>query len=80
MNGLTGQYQDITKAPDISIAPRGSLLPAIVLELGFAKPYKDLKANAELLLKGSKGAIGKVIVIKLDPLYEGETQIQKGFV
>jgi len=32
------------------------------------------------LLEGSKGKISKAILIKIEPLREGETEVKRGFV
>ena len=44
------------------------------------EPYDDLKDDVKLLLEGSKGKISKAIIIKIEPLCEGETKVQRGFV
>ena len=54
--------------------------PTIVFEVGYAEPYDDLKDDVKLLLEGSEGRISKVIIIKIEPLREGETEVQRGFV
>jgi hypothetical protein len=54
--------------------------PTIALEVGYTESYEDLVQNALLLLKGSKGKIGLVILVKLQPLEEGETAFESGFV
>jgi len=51
-----------------------------VFEFGYNEPYDELKDDVKLLLEGSCGKITKAILVKLDPLYDGETQIQKGFL
>ncbi|RPA92039.1 hypothetical protein L873DRAFT_1711644, partial [Choiromyces venosus 120613-1] len=54
--------------------------PIVVFEFGYAEPYDDLKADVKLLLEGTEGKITKAVIIKLQPLREGGTEIQKGFV
>jgi len=54
--------------------------PTIVFEVGYAEPVEDLKDDVKLLLEGSGGKISKAIIIKVEPLREGETEIQNGFV
>jgi len=39
-----------------------------------------LKDDVKLLLEGSKGMISKAIIIKIEQLRKGETEVQKGFV
>ncbi|RPA97047.1 hypothetical protein L873DRAFT_1154967 [Choiromyces venosus 120613-1] len=79
-NGLVDSEENIETPPDIAIVPACRVWPTVVLEFGYAEPYEDLKADVKLLLEGSEGKITKAIIIKLQPLREGETQIQKGFV
>ncbi|KAG0129645.1 hypothetical protein HOY82DRAFT_405103 [Tuber indicum] len=66
--------------PDIALFPGECSWPTIVFEFGYAEPYDQLKEDVKLLLEGSEGQITKVIVIKLEPLQEEETKIQRGFV
>jgi len=51
-----------------------------VFEFGYAEPYEDLKDDVKLLLEGSGGKISKAIIIKIELLREGETEVQSGFV
>ena len=51
-----------------------------MFEIGYAEPYDDLKDDVKLLLEGSRGKISKAIIIKIEPLREGETEVQRGFV
>ncbi|CUS13833.1 unnamed protein product [Tuber aestivum] len=80
LQGFMGEYEGIIKVPDCAIVPRRRLWPTLVFEFGYAEPYEDLKADVKLLLEGSAGKISKAIIIKLDPLHDGETEIQRGFV
>ncbi|CUS07112.1 unnamed protein product [Tuber aestivum] len=75
-----GVEKGATKVPDIALFPGECSWPTIVFEFGYAEPYDQLKDDVKLLLEGSEGQITKVIVIKLEPLQEGETEIQRGFV
>ncbi|RPA89360.1 hypothetical protein L873DRAFT_1822958 [Choiromyces venosus 120613-1] len=79
LSGFKGEYQDRIKVPDIALVPCGRLWPTVVFEFGYMEPYEDLKADVKLLLEGSEGQIGKAIIIKLQPLQDGEIQIQKGY-
>ncbi|KAG0131780.1 hypothetical protein HOY82DRAFT_645623 [Tuber indicum] len=79
LRGFSGEYEDVTKAPDVALVPGECSWPTIVFEFGYAEPYDQLKEDVKLLLEGSEGQIAKVIVIKLEPLQEGEIEIQKGF-
>ena len=51
-----------------------------MFEIGYAEPYGKLKDDVKLLLEGSEGMISKAIIIKIEPLREGETEVQRGFV
>ncbi|RPA94422.1 hypothetical protein L873DRAFT_1846643 [Choiromyces venosus 120613-1] len=73
--GFTGEHQDITKTPDMAIIPEYCFWPTVVFEFGYTEPYDDLKADVKLLLEGSAGGIIKVILIKLKPIQQGETNI-----
>ncbi|CRG92523.1 hypothetical protein PISL3812_09584 [Talaromyces islandicus] len=55
------------KTPDIALYPMGRPLPTIALEVGYSETYQDLVADATLLLEGSNGSIGLVILVKLQP-------------
>ncbi|RPA97053.1 hypothetical protein L873DRAFT_1155599 [Choiromyces venosus 120613-1] len=68
------------KVPDVTIVPTHHLWPTVAFEFGYAEPYHHLKNDMKLLLEGSEGKISNVIIIKLESLKEGETQIQRGFV
>lgn len=53
--------------------------PTVVLECGYAESYDDLRQDATLLLEGSEGGIGKVIIVQLDAIgYSGT--VEKGFL
>ncbi|KAG0641784.1 hypothetical protein HOY80DRAFT_901934 [Tuber brumale] len=80
LKGFSGEYENITKVPDVALAPVKRYWPSLVFEFGYTEPYDDLKEDVKLLLEGTGGKIMKVIVIKLEPLREGETEIQNGFV
>ena len=54
--------------------------PTIALEAGYSESFDALKEDTKLLLEGSEGRIGLVIVVKLERLKPGETEIQNGFV
>jgi hypothetical protein len=54
--------------------------PSIALEVGYSEPYEKLLEDVTLLLEGSKGRIGLVILIKIIPLEGNETVIQSGFI
>ena len=51
-----------------------------MLEVGYTKSYNDLVDDATLLLEGAQGHIDMVIILKMDPLKEGETSLQHAFV
>jgi hypothetical protein len=50
------------------------------LEAGYSESHDALIEDTKLLLEGSEGRIGLVIVVKLEPLKSNETEIQNGFV
>jgi len=54
--------------------------PTIALEAGYSERFDALLEDTDLLLQGTKGRIGIVIVVKLEPLKANETSIQNGFV
>jgi hypothetical protein len=51
--------------------------PSIALEVGYSQPYNLLLEDVSLLLEGSDGRIGLVILVKLVPLKDNE---KSGFV
>lgn len=51
----------------------------MALECGYSESYQDLRQDATLLMEGSKGAIGKVILVKLDPIWDSG-EVENGFV
>lgn len=68
------------KTPDGALFVEGRVWPTIVLEAGYSESYEDLLEDATLLLEGSEGRIGFVILVKLEPLRDGDNQIRSGFV
>src|SRR5438034_7834770 len=68
------------KDPVAGIYPRGRKWPTIAIEAGYSESYEALIWDAKLLLEGSEGRIGLVIVAKLEPLKSNETNIQNRFV
>ncbi|KAG0125736.1 hypothetical protein HOY82DRAFT_616163 [Tuber indicum] len=52
LKGLSGEYENITKAPDIALVPGQCFWPSIVFEFGYAEPYDDVKEDVKLLLEG----------------------------
>jgi hypothetical protein len=68
------------KIPDSGLYPRDRKWPTLALEAGYSEPYDDLVEDSELLLKWSKGRIGLVILVKIEPLKSSDTEIQNGFV
>jgi hypothetical protein len=49
------------------------------LEVGYSESHYELLEDTDLLITGFRGSIGLVIVVKLEHLKKGETEIQKGF-
>jgi hypothetical protein len=50
------------------------------LEAGYSEQHNALIEDTDLLLVGTQGRIGLVIVIKIEPLKANETMIQDGFI
>jgi len=69
-----------TKVPDCAILPGERIWPTIVFEVGYAELYDDLKDDVRLLLEGSGGEISKAIIIKIEPLREGDREVQRALV
>jgi hypothetical protein len=65
--------------PDALLFPDGRQWPTICVEIGYTEPYQKLLEDASLLLEGSKGRIGLVILIKVT-LKQGEIEITEAFV
>lgn len=56
------------KVPDAALFVSGRLWPTIVVECGYIGTYASLQEDTKLLLEGSEGRIGKVIVVKLEEI------------
>ncbi|KAN0068404.1 hypothetical protein V8E54_013600, partial [Elaphomyces granulatus] len=54
--------------------------PTICLEVGYTEVYDKLLRDADILLEGSAGDIGQVLLIKLEPLLPDATEITHGLV
>lgn len=54
--------------------------PTILLETGYGETDEDLISGTNLLLEGSKGKTGFVIMVKLEELTPGDQEIQHGYV
>ena len=67
------------KITDAAVFVRGRLWPTIAVECGYTESYASLKEDAKLLLEGSEGRIGKVVLVKLDEIGPGG-DIGSGFV
>lgn len=66
--------------PDAGIYPHGRKWPSVVLEVGYSETYEALLQDADLLLEGSEGRIGVVIIVKLQRLALEEESISHGFM
>ena len=66
--------------PDALLFPDSRQWPTICVEVGYTETYQKLLEDASLLLEGSSGRIGLVILIKVTPLKRGETEITEAFV
>ncbi|KAK9326113.1 hypothetical protein V1517DRAFT_335351 [Lipomyces orientalis] len=73
-------YNRSAKDPDAGIYPHGKKWPTMALEAGYSESYEVLIDYTDLVLQGTQGRIGLVIVVKIEPLAPGETEIQNGFV
>ncbi|KAN0067012.1 hypothetical protein V8E54_014936 [Elaphomyces granulatus] len=84
--GSLGNFEDdfaeSRKTPDESIFPgiKSRKKLTICLEVGYTESYEKLLRDADLLLEGSTGKIGRVILVNPEPLTEGATEIKEGFV
>ena len=52
----------------------------MVVEVGYSEPYNKLLGDATLLLEGSGGRIGLVVLIKIDPPGQGQTAVTNAFL
>jgi len=77
LDNFEGAYSGSKKAPDGMIYPVKRRWPSIALEVGYSQPYNSLLEDVSLLLEGSDGRIGLVILVKLVPLKDNE---KSGFV
>jgi len=73
-------YDGSKKTPDAGIYPRGRKWPSIALEAGYSESSEELIEDTKLLLEGSEGRIGLVIIVKVEPLKPNEREIQNGFI
>ncbi|QKX60531.1 uncharacterized protein TRUGW13939_07676 [Talaromyces rugulosus] len=75
--GIDGRSK---KIPDTTVYVERRVMPTIALEVGYSESYDDLINDATLLLEGSRGRVGIVILIKLAPLTALQQSVQSGFV
>lgn len=54
--------------------------PTIALELGYKESKLELITGINILLEGSKGRIGYVIMVQIEQLAAGDQEIQEGYV
>jgi len=80
LEGFEGEFAGLTKRPDGLLWPTDRKWPTITLEVGYTEDYPDLLADADLLLEGTNGEIGLVILVKVTPLQGNETAIKEGFL
>lgn len=52
----------------------------MTIESGYSERYEELVEDAKLLLGGTNGYIGVVILVRLTPLKPGEDRISDGFL
>lgn len=50
------------------------------METGYTESEDGLRKDADIILKGSKGKVGLVIVVKITPVAPGQTMPQGGYV
>lgn len=55
-------------------------MPTIALEYGYSEHPQSLIQDAKMLLEGTQGKIGVVLLVKVQPLQHGETNVQSGYV
>lgn len=68
-----------TKTPDGQLyLPLRKRWPTIALEVGYSETYRDIKRDMQLLIEGSQGDIGCVILIKMKYLNRNRSSIQEG--
>jgi hypothetical protein len=68
------------KDPDSAIYLDDRIWPTIAFECGYSETHAKLLDDIDLLLEGSEGRIGFVIVAKIEPLKPDETQIKDGHI
>jgi len=68
------------KTPQRTDFSTETVRPTICLEVGYPEPYQKLLQDADLLLEGSSGGIGGIILIKLEPLASNASEITQGFL
>ena len=73
-------FKKIKSIPVLGVYPYNRVWSTVALEAGYSKSYESLVEDATILLEGSKGRVGLVIIIKIFPLKPRETTLQKGFV
>jgi hypothetical protein len=80
MDGIISNPRISKKDPDSAIYPKNRVWPTISFECGYSETHTKLLEDVDLLLEGSEGRIGFVIVVKIEPLKPDETQIKNGYV
>ncbi|KUL91930.1 hypothetical protein ZTR_01439 [Talaromyces verruculosus] len=81
LDGLKSDGSNTSKQPDGGLfIPPSRDYPTITIDTGYSESYEKLVRDAEILLDGSNGEIGIVILVKLTPLKPGEHRISHGFV
>jgi len=79
LKDFRGDYLNAAKTLDAAFYVRGRSWPTVAVECGYRETYADLRRDAALLLEGSEGCIGIVIVIMLDTFGDTGT-VETGFV
>jgi len=85
INGATidsfgNTYNRSRKDPDSAIYLDDRIWPTIAFECGYSETHAKLLDDIDLLLEGSEGRIGFVIVAKIELLKPDETQIKDGYI
>lgn len=56
------------------------LFPTIALEYDYSQSGQLSIEDAKMLLEGTQGQVGLVILVKVQPLQHGETEVRSGYV
>lgn len=80
LRNLSGSHIGTKKIADAYVIVSGRIFPTIALETGYSESEEKLKEDAHVVLNGSTGKVGVVILVKMTPVAPGQTMPQDGFV